>query len=298
MSARYCSKTCQRTDWPVHKLLCGQFLLFKDAERPSELHFRAINFPVKTKKPEFIWLQFRWSELDDDDADLYSRYQDAVLEPYIGKTGVGKEFINEWLTPVPVLYNKVRDRSLREVIDVRYRDTFLIDGSVVNESIAGITSTVPGKHHDWRGPFVAYGKRGHNMNSPHARDLDVNDFRDVVDYLFIYSTDLALDMPQSIQQGNDVKVRGVKINCESDCRKYNKPKYEAVDVPLTDPVFTKYNTSDIADRIGLPIFTRRCQTEVTEDHINQDANFLHLCCDPPQPSLTWPQAISGGQMCR
>jgi hypothetical protein len=184
------------------------------------------------------------------------------------------------MRPVPVLYNKVRGRALREVIDVLYRDTFLVDGSVVNESIAGITSTVPGQHHDWRGPFVAYGKRGRDMDSPHARDLDMHDFRHVVDFLFIYSTNLALDIPQSTPQGNDVKVRGVKINCDSDCRKHKKPKYEAVDVPLTDPIFAKHDTSDIADRIGLPIFTRRCQTEVSEDYVNQDATFLHLCCDP------------------
>jgi hypothetical protein len=76
---------------------------------------------------------------------------------------------------------------------------------------------------------------------------------------------------------------------------FGKPHYEPVDVPLTDPVFQGYwnDTSDIADRIGLPVLTRRCPVSLRwagakgqhdfgnrNPYNNQEATFLHLCCDP------------------
>jgi hypothetical protein len=88
-------------------------------------------------------------------------------------------------------------------------------------------------------------------------------------------------------------VKGVKINCIGDQKVFNKPHFEAVEVSLTDPIFSSYDTSDIAKRIGLPVFTRRCppdpkwasnEDNKTFEHQspfnNQDATFLHLCCDP------------------
>ena len=76
----------------------------------------------------------------------------------------------------------------------------------------------------------------------------------------------------------------------------NKPPFEVVQVPLTDAIFSsssEYDTSDIAARIGLPFFTRRCPPDPkwakAKDNEalngespfnNQDATFLHLCRDP------------------
>ncbi|KAI1672222.1 zinc finger mynd-type protein [Pyrenophora tritici-repentis] len=75
-----------------------------------------------------------------------------------------------------------------------------------------------------------------------------------------------------------------------------RPHFETINVSSTDPVFTSHDTSDIAERIGLPILTRRCAVDARwanrssdEDDAmfehkspsqNQDATFLHLCCDP------------------
>jgi hypothetical protein len=74
---------------------------------------------------------------------------------------------------------------------------------------------------------------------------------------------------------------------------FNKPHFEVVEIPSTDPIFSKHDISDIAKRIGLPIFTGRClpdpkwandQDNKIFEHQspfnNQDATFLHLCCDP------------------
>jgi hypothetical protein len=57
---------------------------------------------------------------------------------------------------------------------VCHRDTFLVDGSKANNSIAGITATKPGQYHDWRGPIIAYGKVGLGIDQTACKDLDMN----------------------------------------------------------------------------------------------------------------------------
>jgi hypothetical protein len=88
------------------------------------------------------------------------------------------------------------------------------------------------------------------------------------------------------------KIKGVRINCIGDEKVFNKPHFEAVDIPRTHPIFLHRDISDIAKLIGLPIFTRRCppnskwakdqENEVFKGQIptnNPDATVLHLCCD-------------------
>ncbi|KAF8847174.1 hypothetical protein BDZ45DRAFT_607838 [Acephala macrosclerotiorum] len=73
-------------------------------------------------------------------------------------------------------------------------------------------------------------------------------------------------------------VKGVKINCIGDREMFNKPHFEAVNISSIDPIFSDYDTSDIVKRIGLPIFTLRRPLNLSPFN-NQDATFLHLCCD-------------------
>lgn len=64
----YCSRACQRKDWPIHKLLCLKLPVFQATARPKQ-HFRAILFPsndagageclsgAEAPKPKFVWCQ-------------------------------------------------------------------------------------------------------------------------------------------------------------------------------------------------------------------------------------------------
>ncbi|KAF2812289.1 uncharacterized protein BDZ99DRAFT_383671 [Mytilinidion resinicola] len=118
----------------------------------------------------------------------------------------------------------------------------------------------------------------------------MNDFRHIADYFLTYGY---IPAPATQQQPKGINVKGVKINCLGDQKMLHKPPFEAVEVSATDPIFSAHDTSDIAKRIGLPIFTRRCPPDpkwannednpIFERHSpfnNQDATFLHLCLDP------------------
>lgn len=280
-SIRYCSAECQRADWPTHKLLCAAFSNFDASRRPSADHFRAIFFPVDSEKPEIIWLYCQWHDDDEDEDGFGFQYPDT--KPFLGADTFPRSS--------PIQYNPVLKRSLDDTIHVYYRDTFLVDGSKPNKSIAAITTTKSGVCHDWRGPILACGKNGLGVDQASCRDLDMNDFRHITDYFLSYNSDPVPELANQLSIGE--KIQGVRINCLGDQKMLDKPHFEAVEVPLTDPIFSKHDTSDIAQRIDLPIFTRRCPPDPKwandEDNKlfergspfnNQDATFLHLCCDP------------------
>lgn len=151
-----------------------------------------------------------------------------------------------------VQYNAVLKRTLSNTIHVYYRDDFLVDGSTPSKSVAAITTTKSGYSYDWRGPIIASGMVGLGIDQTFCKDLDMNDFRHVADYFISYGHELAPANLHSI----GIKVKGVRINCIGDEKMGDKPHFERVEIPLTDPIFSYHDTSDIAERIGLPILTR------------------------------------------
>jgi hypothetical protein len=277
-SAAYCSEICQKVDWRTHKLLCAAFSEFDVSGRPTVNHVRAVLFPVDKKTPQLIWLPWYWRGIPGDN------YQSPVLDEFLG-AGVFPE-------RSPVDYNPILKRASRDCVTICCREGFLVDGSVPNSSVSAITSTKPGRYHDWRGPILAYSKHGPDMNARICKDLDMNDFRHAADYFRWYNYEPVLPASPA-QPSQSPKVKGVRVNCDGDQKMFNKPQFEAVEIPATDPIFTIHNTSDIADRIGLPIFTRRCipspkwsndihnlMYDSGSPYNNQSATFLHLRCDP------------------
>ncbi|KAI0441739.1 hypothetical protein F4803DRAFT_521955 [Xylaria telfairii] len=279
-SVSYCSKQCQRGDYPVHKLLCTSFQSFDTTTRPTKEHVRAILFPVDNNRPKLIWLHCEWVEPEDK---FDKRWQRPNAKPFLN---------NDNGYSVPIQYNPVLARRLYNTVSVSFRDTSLVDGSQHNGSIAAIVNTMPGSHHDWRGPIIAYGQVGPRLDPYECRDINMIDFRHVADYFVSYGSGLASSM-QIVLPPNVRKVKGVRINCFGDRKMLNKPKFEEIELSTRDPIFTEHDTSDIATRIGLPIFTKRCfphpnwasiQDSALFGHEspynNQDATYLHLCCDP------------------
>lgn len=242
------------------------------SSRKTSEYFRGIIFPVN-EQPKVIWLHCKW--VDDEEG----RYQHPEIASLLGPEPFAKH--------QPIQYNPRLKRKLLDTIFICHRDAFLIDGSEPNQAVAAITSTKPGQLHDWRGPIIAYGMHGLSNDPDECRDLSMDDFRHVVDYFLTYS-----DNPvPSTQQPEPIRVKAVRINCLGDQKRYNKPNFEAIEIPSTHSIFFDQNTSDIANRLEFPIFTQRCPldsvwtnpdntTEIQDPLGNQYATFLHLCCDP------------------
>ncbi|KPM43037.1 hypothetical protein AK830_g3509 [Neonectria ditissima] len=298
-SSHYCSTECRFDDRQVHRMLCESFSAFDTATRPSDTHFRGIVFPQNRVRPKLTWLHCPWHD-DENDEDSAVEWQHPDLKPFLGSDTGNRS--------VPICTDPLLQRGLADTINICYRDSFLVDGSRPNRSVEAVLSTVPGPSHDWRGPIVAVGRKGPGLDPHGCRDLDMNDFRYIADHLISYGR-WPLGIEASWMASSQHVVKGVRINCLGDRRVFGKPHYEPVDVHSTDPIFNKYwhDTSDIADRIGLPILTRRCpvnlrwarerkQRGVSHDnpYDNQEATLLHLCCDPRADGFpsdpAWPWA--------
>ncbi|KAL1640176.1 hypothetical protein SLS58_007127 [Diplodia intermedia] len=166
--SRYCSKACQEADWATHKLLCKDYRDFHLSSRPTTEHFLAIFFPPDERKPR---IHCPWRD-DDDDDDDEGPWQAADSRPYI----------QGCLGQAQIQFNKALARPLPDTIRIDYRDSGRIDGSPPNlacDSLCARRGIVSGRC----GPVLAYGMQGLGVDQNVSRDLDLSDFRHVVDFL-------------------------------------------------------------------------------------------------------------------
>ncbi|KAL7919967.1 hypothetical protein ACQKWADRAFT_322548 [Trichoderma austrokoningii] len=217
------------------QLVCASFSNHLVSSRPTDKHFRVLLFPVDGK-PEVIWHGSKSLDGGQEDGGRQLLDIKLILGP------------DAPLKITPIQYNARLKRKLVDTIYICYRDTFLIDGSRPNQSIARVVSTQAGQYYDWRGPVLVYGMTGLHVDQGKYRDLDMDDFRHVFDYLLSYNYKPA---------ATTKTINAVRINCLGDQKMCNKPAFESVEILSTDPIFSSHDTSDIARRIGLPIFTHR-----------------------------------------
>ncbi|EPE27683.1 HIT/MYND zinc finger-like protein [Glarea lozoyensis ATCC 20868] len=312
-SAGYCSQKCQEADLPTHQLPCESFSQFDLFSRPSDKHFLAIHFPVDEEKPKFFWLQCAW---DDRDHNESNQYPDDRSIPRLD-SAIEQEILRRSYTC---------EKPLSDTLFVAYREQFKTDGSKLNTSITAITYKQPMKPYEWKGPVVAYAKKGQGLEHRSCKDIEMSDFKDIADYFKIYRAgddDFrmlrvfdGLQIQQPAQKPNQkpteqpaqqqpnspvTAVEGVRINCFGDQKILNRPAFESVVLSSNDPIFSGHFTSDIAASIGIPIFTRHLPHDPKwakdprpaahdgrSPFVNQYATFLHLSLNPSKD--TWPLA--------
>ena len=271
-STRYCSPECSQTDWPSHSLLCSQYSTHTD--RPNPSYKRAILFPPDEVKPKLIWVECKTEEDDEVPGFTYELCQIREhLGGNLGKYGAFPEYR-------PIQRNALLDRNLTNTLNVICRSTFLSDGSSVNKSVVKATQGAPG--HEWRGPILAMKKRGLGTDPGFFLDINMQDYRDVVDYFISYRSLELEDDVRGRDRNHDQevkKVRGVKIHCEGDQREYGFAKFAAVDVPVGHPVFSKAIVP-ISRLISMPLHTWQYPPDQVwrnkpNAHTNVPATVLH-----------------------
>lgn len=156
----------------------------------------------------------------------------------------------------------------------------------------------PGPFHDWHGQMVAYGGEDPDPAGATYRDLDMNDFSDLVDWLSLHGT---FPRPHMFPPGGDNRAEGVRINCLGDVTKNHRPVFEQSGIGLNDSIFAQNNAPGpfVSELVDFPIIARQIPRDweavgsdkedwfdKTADS-NEAAEVLFQCCDPqagPDPS--------------
>ena len=143
LDARYCSTECQKADWTLHKPLCKHFAMFKDANRPSAAHFRAIVLPENEDSPKFVRVKTK----------PCGRNNKYGLDKTQRGEILGAEF---GISMRPYEINHALQRPIGYTFRLRCREYFLEDGSRPNPTIDKWKIASGGC---WCGPFLAYGTK-------------------------------------------------------------------------------------------------------------------------------------------
>ncbi|KAJ7688623.1 hypothetical protein B0H17DRAFT_938179 [Mycena rosella] len=157
----YCSLAHQKSDWKRHKTAClapaGPLSTVvktrAEAERDGDTKFviDAILLPWDSDTPRLVKLvceTYTDSEYGEDNLGFGSTQHRADLDPYLGPHH------NTFYKSMDITTLGYTGRSLGYTLSLRWRDTFLVDGSKVNQSIVKLTN---GKaYHPWAGNLIAY----------------------------------------------------------------------------------------------------------------------------------------------
>ena len=173
------------------------------------------------------------------------------------------------------------------------------DGSSMNSSVVRATQGALG--YEWREPILALKKEGLDIDPWFYLDVDMRDYRDVVDYFIWYGVYRSVE-DRDVRGGDSIhnrkgnKVRGAKINCEGDQKYFGAAKFAAVDVPAGHPVLWKVS-APISKLVGMPVQTWQYPPDKAwkDNHnvyTNAPATFLHLNTDERSGDM-WGRASHG-----
>lgn len=267
--------------------------------RPTNNHFLAIIFPVSENlRPTLMYLD---APLEPA-GTVFKRNPDHITW-YPGNAGhrsprtsimVGGGDVED----LGISYNPFLKRDLKSYLHVAVRDTYLIDGSPHNESIARLATETGRADGDWRGNIIAFALSDRQYFPAKLRDINLADLRHVVDYLLSYSSSSIQAFPLSLS----TQVTAVKINCFGDRTSDNLPLLETWSGNVSNFRNFSRQYSDIAGLVGIPLFSfhltyhfgwsLNSAYQTRSPWESEEISLLHLCCnlerfDPNMGHMGW-----------
>lgn len=148
-------------------------------DRPSRTHKHATLFRPDMKRPLVVWVACERRP----DLDTHRLWEYAHVSSFLGndRSYIGRKM---------ALYNLRLDVWLSNTLEVVCCDRFLKDGSKPTRSIyeaVGASSTVPVPY-CWKGPVIAFKKRGPDLDPPFYDDITLEDYRHALDYFSKYNS--------------------------------------------------------------------------------------------------------------
>ncbi|KAF2818377.1 hypothetical protein CC86DRAFT_433706 [Ophiobolus disseminans] len=234
-SARYYSRECQKLDWSVHKLLCKTIKAsFTNDECSYEHH--GIYFAENDIQPRFVWLHVREIEDGDFAVDL------SVLSN-----------LTDFRIKQGLKTSTVLQRPLGKLIMTGFRFRELPNGTLqtygdMEKSFTKIDDELS----HMLGPILAYGMElaDHTGKFRKPLDLDMNDFRHLVDF---FKVRLDATMLQNSEQKSGEGIKGVRLNSKGNQHVFGFPAYEAKNMGIDnfdiDP--SCYSIPCVPKKLGL-----------------------------------------------
>jgi hypothetical protein len=286
-SAAYCSVDCQRTDQPLHKLLCNQYLNFlqtrpvatDDDKQPGDVlppkYKLALLFPAKADHPQLIWVKVQIrSEHDEEDSEEENPTYDYW----------------QWCTEDLSNYMKF-PRAMNHTRNGQDLDIYMGESCFGEDPItqslltlnAGYRSSEYGSLHPtpWAGNLIVFNMTKELLQHPkygeHDKELHndatLSDLRYAFDYLTRNNYIFEATQPNPYVIRKEGRwFKAVKVSCSGDMVFEGKKKYVEVAISRYHPIFTQGNDgkSSISTHLGFPLLVKKiCPNPNWVDRMNK-----------------------------
>ncbi|OAL01043.1 hypothetical protein IQ06DRAFT_347119 [Phaeosphaeriaceae sp. SRC1lsM3a] len=242
---KYCSKQCQKNDWPIHKILCKTIKDFSEAQRPGSDYKRAIRFPLNSDQPHFFWLQFGSKPGATFNGSLSEGESTPVLRELLGATDTDYNGGTMDVFRSVVLNRQVENRFdlIGKFIEGDCQD--IVPEGERNKSMAKIDQELSDA---WYGEVVACGNQHLSGGSKRSYDLGPLEFRHAVDALRM-RCDEAQFHRQSLVQ--DPSLLGVRCANAADLILGERQPIESLPVSVVQCTLQSDIETPVCDRIDI-----------------------------------------------
>lgn len=275
----YCSKTCEKADLRLHKLICGQGVPVPANNYPgnrSNPSYHAVLFPADGEAPRFQ--RFDGMKHYNKKSYDYSTHQSVDHSLYTAQQFLGCKSGCTLSITGNVL--RLRSRSTTK-IELYYNDKSPTNKAGLNRSIVATTNGHTAKH--WYGSLLALKI---DTSSNMYLDMNMTDIRDVVDLLCTYPATNISDMtniPAAVSPKVEVSV--VRINCPGD-HALGRPKFETIKIRANHVAYDAPVTS-ISQLMDFPLRVIRCSAPYASEYEKREHNvdntaatYLNMGVDP------------------